>query len=480
MRALTLLIAALAVFRIAALAVNGTELFVDESQYWSWSLAPAFGYFSKPPLVAWLIGASTAVCGNGEFCIRLPALLLNLGTSIVLYFLGRRLFDARVGFWSALTFATLPVISLSSAIMSTDAPLLFAWAVALLAFAHLARTENPRISAAIGLGIAIGLGLNAKYAMGYFVLCIGVYLILAPSRRPLLRRPHLWIALAIALALIAPNLIWNATHGFATFAHTASNAHWTGSLFHPDQALEFLASQFAIFGPVLFIALLLVTWQGRWSFRRLGEADRLLIAFSVPIILLMVIQGLLSTSNANWALTAYVSGTVLVVSRLVRPGLTGWLKASTALHVAFAIVFALAEWQAASFILPGGTNPFARVLGSRGLAAEMRSTLATSPYASILTNSRSDTAALLYYGRDLQQPLYVWRADAAPANHFELTRPFTARSPTPSLFLSSTDDVSGIAEHFTTVKPLGARTIQIDQFSTRTVYLYALSGYDGS
>ena len=110
----------------------------------------------------------------------------------------------------------------------------------------------------------------------------------------------------------------------------------------------------------------------------------------------------------------------------------------------------------------------------------MRSTLATSPYASILTNSRSDTAALLYYGRDLQQPLYVWRADAAPANHFELTRPFTARSPTPSLFLSSTDDVSGIAEHFTTVKPLGARTIQIDQFSTRTVYLYGLSGYDGS
>ena len=37
-------LAALLVLRIAALAFNGTDLFFDEAQYWSWSLEPAFGY----------------------------------------------------------------------------------------------------------------------------------------------------------------------------------------------------------------------------------------------------------------------------------------------------------------------------------------------------------------------------------------------------------------------------------------------------
>lgn len=53
---LLLLIAA---FRLVALAANATDLFMDEAQYWAWSRDLALGYFSKPPLIAWIIhGAS--------------------------------------------------------------------------------------------------------------------------------------------------------------------------------------------------------------------------------------------------------------------------------------------------------------------------------------------------------------------------------------------------------------------------------------
>ena len=67
-----LLLAILAV-RIIALAVSHAELFFDEAQYWAWGQEPAFGYYTKPPLIAWIIGATTSLCGDAPFCVRLPS-----------------------------------------------------------------------------------------------------------------------------------------------------------------------------------------------------------------------------------------------------------------------------------------------------------------------------------------------------------------------------------------------------------------------
>ena len=479
MRALGLLIVVLALFRAVALLTNGTELFVDEAQYWSWSLQPAFGYFSKPPLVAWMIAAATPICGDGEACVRLPAMLANLASAVVLYFIGRRLFDHRVGLWCAFTFATLPAVSLFSGVISTDAPLMLAWSLALLCLVDLLRSERPSLGTAVGLGVAIGLGMNAKYAMGYFVLCAALFFLAVPARRALLRRPHLWVALTIALLLLVPNVVWNATHGFATLSHTAKNANWTGTLFHPIRALEFFASQLAVFGPILFVALLMVALGAARQLRRLGETDILLLTFSVPIVVILIVQGLLSGANANWGITAYVSATVLVVSRLVTPGRVGWLRASAAVHIGIALLVAIGSWQAGNFVLPGGVDPFARVLGSRGLAAEVRRELSAGSYGSVLTTDRTSTAAMLYYGRDLPLPLYVWLHGDVPTNHFEMTRPFTAKAQSPALLISRNADISDIAGHFSSVTALGERQIPVGQFSTRPVFLYALSGFLG-
>ena len=168
--------------RLVALSFNATDLFFDEAQYWTWSLSPEFGYFSKPPLVAWLIGASTNVCGVSEFCVRLPSPVLYTFTSLAVFWLGSRLYDPRTGFWSALAFATLPGVSLSAGIISTDVPLLFFWSLALIAFVHLVRPGSGW-APALALGVALGLGLNAKYAMAYFVLCSIVYFLVTPRHR---------------------------------------------------------------------------------------------------------------------------------------------------------------------------------------------------------------------------------------------------------------------------------------------------------
>ena len=192
-RAFAIGLAILLAFRVAALLFNQTDLFFDEAQYWYWSLEPAFGYYSKPPLIAWIIGIFTGVCGSSEFCVRLPSPLLHTLTAIGVFALGTRLYDAKVGAISGLVFATLPGVSFSAGIISTDVPLLVFWVIALLALVTLFEARDVRSWwPALLLGVAFGAGLNAKYAMAWFVVCLGVYLAMTPERRWVLRDLRLY------------------------------------------------------------------------------------------------------------------------------------------------------------------------------------------------------------------------------------------------------------------------------------------------
>ena len=66
------ILAAFSALRLAANLFSNTELFFDEAQYWFWSRELAFGYYSKPPLIGWIIRGATEICGQGEACIREP------------------------------------------------------------------------------------------------------------------------------------------------------------------------------------------------------------------------------------------------------------------------------------------------------------------------------------------------------------------------------------------------------------------------
>ena len=93
------------VVRLIGLAYSQVDLFFDESQYWAWSRELAFGYFSKPPLLAWLIAGAEAVCGSTEACIRAPAPVLYFGTCLVSYAIAKALYDDTTAFWAALLMA---------------------------------------------------------------------------------------------------------------------------------------------------------------------------------------------------------------------------------------------------------------------------------------------------------------------------------------------------------------------------------------
>ncbi len=472
-----LALAALLGLRVVALSLNGTDLFFDEAQYWSWSLTPDFGYYSKPPLIAWIINGATEVCGHSEFCIRLPSPFVHTATSIIIFLIGRHLYGTLTGVISGLTFATLPGVSLSAGIISTDVPLLFFWALALYALVLV--RDSKSWWPALLLGLALGGGLNAKYAMIWFVLCLGIYLIATPRDRWLLKDLRIWFAVLIGAALLVPNVLWNLSHKFATLSHTADNANWQGSLFNIGKGLEFFGAQFGVFGPILFASLLVIVWRA-WR-DGVPAADRLLLSFALPVLVVIMVQGFISRAHANWAAVSYVAATVLVVATLVRDLDWTWLRRSMALHVVLLLALLAATIFAGRFVLPGGTDPFARTLGWKELAIATRQQLeaarsAGQPYTAVLTDDRAVTAELLYYMRDEPTPVLAWRDGPRPRDHYELTRPYEPSTKGPVLLVSLGREDKGVTAKFERSETINQRKLPAGAGKPRTVIFTALEG----
>ncbi|MDX2263777.1 MAG: glycosyltransferase family 39 protein [Hyphomicrobiales bacterium] len=463
---------ALLIWRIGALYASNTELFFDEAQYWAWSQEPALGYYSKPPLIAWLIGGTTALCGSdGEFCVRLSSPILHAATAFLVFLIARRLFSERAAFWSALGYATLPGVSFSAGLISTDVPLLFFWAAALLVFIVLLETRSW--AAAVVLGLALGFGLLSKYAMVYFLGCALVYALWTDKGRAMLRDPRLYAALAIAGLVVAPNMVWNAQNQFATFAHTADNAKWSGSLVNPGSALEFFAAQTGVFGAILFAAFLWALWRLRRE--PLTDTQKLLISFSVPVILVITAQAFLSRAHANWAAVAYVAAVIFVSVELLRRGYERLLAGSLALHVAALILIGIGNAGAGRFSLPGGFDPYERVLGWRALAEEADAQVAAGGFKAVAVDKRSLTAELIYYMKS-GAPIVALR-DGAPRDHFELSRPVTAGTPEPILFVSFKPKAARLSQFFETVELVATKDTLAGAAGARRVYFFKLTGY---
>ncbi len=464
------------------------DLGPDEAQYWSWSRDFAFGYFSKPPMLAWVIGLSTAVCGPEEACVRLASPFLHGFTALLTFILARKMFDERAGFWTGVLYVTVPGVWFSSGLITTDVVLLFFWSIALLALWSL--RERRTWTWAITLGVGIGFGLMSKYAMLYFligaVLCVFFD---RETRRAVLSR-YGAVAALVAAALFAPNIWWNAGHDFSTVTHTAANANWGAELFNLDKMFEFLGGQFAIFGPFLFGALLFalgsfVVAERKDKRRDKGKGKEIdtrllwLAAFVVPALSVGIVQGFISRANANWAASAYVAGMVLTVAWLLRSRARALLPASFILHNIFGLLLVAFVLWPSLIVSLGRENDFKRVRGWQEIGAFVQARANEGfdgqPFTAVLTNDRLTFGELLYYAPGLDVPLTMWDANGIPENHFELMDPFTPAHDGNVLVVGRGRRAHRIAAAFAHAQELEPLVVEIGGGRTRTYRLFVVS-----
>jgi 4-amino-4-deoxy-L-arabinose transferase-like glycosyltransferase len=411
-RAFTLGLAGIALvtlWRLALLPFDSADLFVDDAQYWFWGQTLDWGYYSKPPLIAWILRLSTSV-SDAPFFIRLPLPLIHAATAVTLAFVARRLCGDRIGGIAGFAFATLPGVALASLLVSTDTPMLLCFALAMLAQLRLAARRS--LPWALALGAAVGLGLMAKYAMIYFPLSAALAALLVPSAR-IAWRDALLAALT-AFLVVAPNLLWNAANQFATVQHTAYNVDWRGPRLDLAGLAEFVAGQFAVAGPVFFAAYLA-------GLRRLGDPTRRYLALmSLPVLAVVSAQALTSGANANWAAAGHLAALVLATAvlaprpRLLALGLALNLAITAALPVA--AVFA-DRWRI------GPNLVLHRYVGQSALSLKAAEVARANGLDTLVSGNRAMLADFFYTLRDAGLALYAEPTEGFPPHHYAQKHP---------------------------------------------------------
>jgi 4-amino-4-deoxy-L-arabinose transferase-like glycosyltransferase len=312
------------------------DLAPDEAHYWDWSRHLDWSYYSKGPLVAWLIRASCELAGpwsdqlvgTGMLAVRLPAVICGAMLLASLYVLAVQVFRSERLAFAIVAFAlTLPLVAAGSSLMTIDAPYTCCWGWALVAV-HRA-IFRPSLWCWAIAGLILGLGILAKYTMVLFVPAVGLFLLTTPGFRRQLFQRGFWIMCLIGAACCLPIVAWNWQHDWVSLRHVGGQA---GFMDRPEGILwlgplTYLGSQFLV-----LLGFWFVPWAAAMiTHRPWREADpsvRYLWWTSAVMFGVFWAFSLKTPEEPNWPVTAYLSGMVLAAGWIVRQLLSpvGWYR----------------------------------------------------------------------------------------------------------------------------------------------------------
>lgn len=330
---------ALTFFRYYYIITGPIDLSPDEAHYWEWSRRLDLSYYSKGPMIAWLIAASTWVIGDSVIGVRFLAPIFLALSSLLVYRLTLNIFpDDRNSEAKACTAGLLlqlaPLFSVYGVVMTIDSPFIFFWTLSLYLFwkavnrnelpvtgnklnrksRHASLVTRHSLGIWLFLGISVGLGLLTKYSMAFFYLCSFLFFILSKEGRAWFCRKEPYIAFAVSLLVFSPVLIWNTGHEWVTLKHTAGQAHISeGMQISFKDLFEFIGSQIGVISPLLFFMVIYGAIKAGLLARTshvTRHASRFLFWFWLPVLAFFLLKSLQGKVQANWAMPAYITALI--------------------------------------------------------------------------------------------------------------------------------------------------------------------------
>lgn len=422
---------------VRAIAAALLPLSADEAYYWLWSRHLAAGYFDHPPAIAWLIRCGTALFGDTPFGVRFAGVLLPLPATGFVWRTGRLIFkDETRAATAALFFNLTLMVSVEMLAATPDMPSLLTSAAMLYFLAKVQDSRNgvppPRAGRALAgevvvagsrasedrtgpvwlaFGAAAGLGLLSKYSALFLGAGTLIWLIADRNARPWLRTPWPWLAGMVALAIFAPNLVWQARHHWETFAFQfgrTAQGHFTLRYLG-----EFIGAQFGLATPLIFVLIVC-------GLRNIARRDNVLL---LPAILAwtglayFLEHALHDRVQGNWPCFLYPALAILAASAVRQ---TGWWKWPSRLAAPLAaLLLALVYAQAGFGVIALKNDPAARILGRDfHPAAEVAAAFTKAHLADAILTTDYETTAWLRFtepGVPVIQVNEPWRYPDAPA-----------------------------------------------------------------
>ena len=470
----TLLIAGVAAVRLAFNALDLIPVHFDEAQYWAYGHELAWGHYSKPPLVGWVILATTSFGGDTTFWLRIGAVAAHAVIAAFVFMTGRRLWDGRTGFWAAAGYTAAPGVTASALVMSTDPVMMAGWAVALYAWVRAAE-EGGRWWAV--LGAALGAATLAKYTgLAFAAGALGYGLFSARARD--------WrgtaIAAAVALLVIAPNLSWQASNGFVTVAHVAEDAAPPGERYTLAGLAEFLGAQLGVIGPAWFVAILAALWRrrdwvGDWRMRMLAWQTFALLGAMTALAFYVRAQ-------PNWAAPAYVAGSLLAARAVLARDWRWALPVQVATGVLAAAALYIAAWAYHAFPLelPRAADPFKKMRIGEPFCEAALGLMAEEGAEILLSDDRRRLSECMFHGGLTFDDIAVWNPDLAPSNHHELVSTLRPGDERPMLLaVMSPGAAEAIAGHFEDAHPIETGSVRTHSDGEFRYAIWFVQGFRG-
>lgn len=404
---LTLIIKAILLIWIILNA--GIGLGPDEAQYWTWSQSLAWGYYSKPPGIAWQIWLGTFFFGNTELGVRSTAIAIGFILPILIFFLAKacRLSPSTCT-WSGLTMALCPIGVLASFLAITDGGMVLFWTATCILLANaLEKDKKPNY---FWIGFFIMCGALFKWPI--YMLWIFV-LFLFPSWKII-------YGVAISLIGLLPSIIWNSQHDWVTFRHVL--ATMTGG---PGKEIvskavthgnfwEFFGAQAVLLSPIPFLFMLMGFGTLLWKGKNLNRSLKFCGWMSLIILGVYSVAALFMKMQGNWAIFAYPTAVILLswfaCERYYygKGVLAGGLVLSILLCIiGFSIPYIQSYSMYSNFPISYKMNPFRHNLGWDRLEQELKA-VGYNPSKDFLFGDKYQTSSILsFYGENRKRAYFL-------------------------------------------------------------------------
>ena len=372
------IVSAAAAIRIVFAAL--LPVFPDESYYWEWSRRLAPGYFDHPPAVALLIRLGTTLFRATPLGIRLGSTLVGWFASLVTISIARRLggSDGSTAVRAAVIMSVLPLAAAGLVLATPDAPLLAATAASL--YCVVRALESDRRSATstrwwVAAGVALGAAFLSKYTAVLVPTGVLVAFATRASLRSRFKEPGPYLACLVAALVFLPVVMWNARHGWVSFAfqlkHGLSTPQGSALVAAWKHQGDLFGGQAALASPILFALMGIAVWR---SLRATStDASRLLGCVALVCFGFFVVSAFRQRVEPNWPAPAYIPAIVLVATSLRTPRWNAWTRAGVVVAGLMSIAIYVQGLVPVLPIAPP-RDPVARAFGWMDLARAADST----------------------------------------------------------------------------------------------------------
>ena len=419
--------------KIIAIYFTNFSLYGDEAQYWLWSQAPNLGYYSKPPLLAWFLYGYTSLFGDSFFSLKTFPIIIYFFIFLTIYkFCSSLSFSKNSSWLCAISFLVLPAASLSSFVISTDLLLLLFWTLSMVILLN--NRKNNSVYNFFLLGLFLGIAFLAKYAAVYFILSLLLLVIIDKKTFFMFKNNPLgsMVFLLSFLLVLSPNIWWNLSNDWLTLSHTSDNANLQNINPNLYEPIKFLGAQILMVGPFLFFSF--VFYIKRFS---LDFENKFLLAFSLPILFVVLIEGLLVRANANWAAPALISVFILFF-RLVSYKKTNLIK------INFVINYFIAVFLFGSILISSNNKIFHRISGVGVFASELLEIIGEKD---LVVSDRIIFSNVSYQMRNKPNKIFMpYKVNTPITNHFQMSSPLSNARKDSFFIIGDLDDVSYLSK----------------------------------